>query len=227
VTFAIGLTLGGLGPRSQLRAAEHRLDEMADQVCENTGVGSELVDMIASRSMGSGPNASPERTVLQEGRVSDSENATEIDVTTDAGPVRIEVESDWTNSSDEELDENRLEALRETMDARRAIARQSLRETAWVSDEQMTDIDSAYDAMNEDLYSLATELVNLTADGVEPSRRDVMILAADTLDVMIDAEQAVYDLLDSEQLEHVEPDAVDPFSYIDGSVLEALQEIDR
>jgi len=232
VTFAVGLALGGLGPRSQLRAAEQRLDEMTEKDCETSGVGSELVNMIASRSMGTETTAPPDSTategsVPQEDASADSDNAVDVEVQADAGPIRIEIDRDVTDQPDREFDGNEFEMMREAMDARRAVARQALRETAWVSDEQMTDIDAAYDAMNDDLYTLANELVGLTAEGVEPTRRDMMVLAADTLDVMIDAEQTVYDMLDSEQLEHVDPEAIDPFSYVDGSVVEVLRELDR
>ena len=115
---------------------------------------------------------------------------------------------------------------REAMELRRTQARAALAE-AGVSDEQLSSIDEAMDRMNQDLSALTETFVATVQEGGEPDRREMMMFAADTLDVLLEGEDALYGVLDEEQRADIDDAALDPFSYIDGGVVDALMQLER
>ncbi len=81
--------------------------------------------------------------------------------------------------------------------------------------------------MNADLRVLATEFVAVYKEsGEEPSRRDMMAFAADSLDVLITTEDALTGSLAPEQQDALSEESLDPLSYVDGSLVDVLAELD-
>ena len=53
-----------------------------------------------------------------------------------------------------------------------------------------------------------------------------MVFAADTLETMIATEDAIYDTLGDEVASELDDQVLDPTSYIDASVIEALRDVE-
>ena len=122
-------------------------------------------------------------------------------------------------------DDELMRALQAAVELRRNQARAALVEDADPSDAQLDDIDEAVADMNESLQGLAQDLVDMLEEGSTPGRRDAMVFAAEALDTMIDAEDRIWDSLDVEQRDAVDEASIDPFSYVDQSLLSVLAEL--
>ena len=119
------------------------------------------------------------------------------------------------------------EAARTALELRRAQARAALVEGAEPSQAQLDDIDQAVQDMNDALLSLSGELTEMLESGEEPERRQAMSFAADALDTMITAEDQFRDTLSQEQIEALDDQALDPFSYISPDIIDTLQSLDQ
>lgn len=116
---------------------------------------------------------------------------------------------------------------KEAMELRRTQARAALLEEADPDDAQVQAIDDAVAAMNASLTDIARDLVETVGQGEEPTRREIMGFAADTLDVLITADDAIHGALDPDQLQSASDASVDPFSYVDPAILDLLSEVER
>jgi hypothetical protein len=112
------------------------------------------------------------------------------------------------------------------MELRRTQAIAALREQAEASDEQMETVEQIVGDMNADLQALAEEFVATAREG-EPSRREMMVFANDTLGILIDTEDALFQALPADQREDLSEEALDPMSYVDGGIVDVLAELDR
>ena len=105
--------------------------------------------------------------------------------------------------------------------------RASLIEDAAPDDAQLASIDDAVGDMNDALYGLAEDFAERVRTGEEPTRREAMEFAADTLDVMLTAEDRIVDSLDDDQLADVDPGVHDPFSWVDSSIVDVFMDLPR
>jgi hypothetical protein len=74
---------------------------------------------------------------------------------------------------------------------------------------------------------LGQDLVAEVRENGQPSRRDSMAFAADALDILITAEDAIGGSLTDDQRAAMDDESLDPFSYVDPALLDLLAEIDR
>ena len=95
------------------------------------------------------------------------------------------------------------------------------------SDEQLQNIDQAVQDMNDALLSLSGELTEIIEGGEEPDRRQAMSFAADALDTMLAAEDAMRDTLSQDQIDALDDGALNPFSYISPDIIDTLEGLDR
>lgn len=224
VTLVLGLVLGGLPPRAELRKVEQQLEQARAQDCSGQ-VGRDLALLLGQ---GAGARApTPQEQALDRPAEIAAEHpeavelAAEIDAEFEVAEFEVATGLEELAASGEEL-----EIARAALDLRRAQSRAALVEDADPSDEQLDAIDQAYSDMNEVLVDLSDELVDMLASGQEPNRRDGMEFAADALDAMIVAERSVEGLLDAEQLDGMDPDVLNPFNYIDPGIIDALEGLD-
>lgn len=197
--LVVGLAVGGLGPRAEIRSLRARLAAAEEQAPPERDVGREIAQVFQGR-----PWEPPETPPPAPDAPADPPPAEP------AGPVES------------------LDAVRDAMDIRRTQARAALQQQADASDEQMASVDAIVADMNADLRDLATDLVERFRESEgEPERRELMMFAADTLDVLIGAEEALAEALTPGQREALDEQALDPLSYVDGSIVELLAEIDR
>ena len=123
--------------------------------------------------------------------------------------------------------EDRMDVARHALELRRTQALAALEQEGDLDDQQMEDFESTLDEMNRSIREMTEEMVDQLNDGEEPTRRQMMKFAADGLDVFIEADETLSEILDADQLENVPEESLDPFSYVDPSLLDLLQEMDR
>jgi hypothetical protein len=214
----LGLVLGGLGPRSEVRALKAQLEEV--ETCETSGIGRQLASAFQGRPwQGRGEDTevrverAPEVQPVAEGR--------------EATPqIQLDFGGEDGGPQPEDMEQG-MEMMRDAMSLRQTQARAALDEEASPSDEQWDAIDGAIQDMNADLQDLAGELVDTLGSGQEPTRREAMLFAADTLDVMLEADERLYESLTPDQRENMAEDVIDPFAHIDPGVVDIFMELDR
>jgi hypothetical protein len=72
------------------------------------------------------------------------------------------------------------------------------------------------------LLDLADEMAVMLESGEDPTRRDAMEFAADALDSMLLAEDAMRSALDADQIDQLDEAALDPFSYVSPELVDLL-----
>ena len=219
VAVLLGLVLGGLGPRAEVRALEDRIAELEKKDCKS-GVGAGLASMFGNRPLmdefAGGrreielPEAAPEPE--EDGAVPQKEDGIVIDF--GDGPTKVD------------SPEQAKAMAKEALEIRRTAARAALEEDAEPDEEQMQQFDDAVAEMNASLMALAEEVVARAESGDVPERRDMMVFAADSLDIMIAAEDCIEGSFTEEQLAAMEDGSVDPFSDVDPELVDVLGKLD-
>jgi hypothetical protein len=222
-----GFLVGGLGPRAELRDAQAQLDEWKEQGCDEPGVGRGLAALFQGRPADfARPDSDFDPPDFEDpAEPSPEPEPAQVDPPDPLDPPPPEERAPDPLLSPDDLDE--LDAARTALDMRRTQARAALREQADLGDDEMLTVDAAVGTMNAELQELATDMIYLVKKHGEPTRLDLMVFAADTLEVMIETERSILDLLSDEALRQIEDAAVDPFSYIDPELIDLLWELDR
>jgi len=220
VALILGLVLGGLGPRSDLRALEAKVATMSSGGDCTSSVGSDLAALMAAGSRRSAArNALGDRSpdVIAE------ENPEAAALVEEINAGEDEALGDLAQDLSEGIDSEQLELARTALELRRAQARASLVEDADPDETQLEAIDGAVNDMNSSLMGLASELTEMINNGEEPTRQDAMSFAADALDTMIIAEESMRGALDPDQLAALQDGSLDPFSYVDPELVSVLE----
>lgn len=204
LALVVGAVIGAAPLRAEARRLQARIEEVERRNC-GPGVGSDLGRML--RGVGSSdPSARPKVILPPE---------------TDTDAPRV-VES---RPDPDERGRGRRMA-KAALELRRTQARAALEEQVSPSDAQLDSFDAAIDQMNGELTELADELAARLEGGEMPSRHDQLAFAADALDILVEADANLRASLDPDQLESVDDAAIDPFSYVDPSVLDRLDKIE-
>ena len=224
ICLVIGLALGGLAPRAQLRALENEVVDLQQADCKGSGVGRQLATALGGQ---------PWKAALDEGHAKALEhpNQPSAPEPSENGVINIEIGGDNDGGdvdfTEPENVEQALSLAKDAISLRRAQARAALEDGARPSDDQWTNIDQAIDDMNDDLTALAEGFVADIGEGQEPDRREAMIFAADTLDVILEADDRIYGALDEDQRAAVDEQAIDPLSHLDEGLMDIFMELDR
>ena len=231
LSFFIGSVVGGVSPKRELqKIKQQQYDTLmpSNKDCKKSTIGSDLAQLMASNSSASQatpttPRQNPFGDRTPEEIERDNPKAAEIAQQLDEEQERFQEEfPDSFERSQEEL-----EAARTALELRRAQARAALVEGAEPNEEQLADIDQAVQDMNDSLLELSGELTDLLENGEEPERRQAMSFAAEALDTMITAEDRFRDALSQEQIDALDDQALDPFSYISPDLIDTLQSLDQ
>lgn len=230
IALVAGLALGGLGPRSELRALQQHVTELEQRDCRGGGsqMGREIASVLRGGGWGSGgptprggsgagePTGDPEPT---------DDPADEPVEGDDNGQASLEIIG-GPDPEDVDLDAS-MDQLHDALQLRRAQARRALIEQARLSDSQLDQVDAIVEDMNADLAALADGFVAhfQETDG-QPDRREGMLFARDTLDVLVTAEDELWGNLEPGQREGIDDAALNPTSYIDGEVVEVLRSLE-
>ena len=218
----VGILLGGYGPSAELRKHQESspsgLFAANAAPCDST-VGSDLATLLGN-GVGRAPDPSPTEVppikVAPDHRA--VELAAEIDAASEAaGEQFVDDLEAATSNSDE------LELARTALELRRTQARAALLEDTYADDEQMEQFDTAVTAMNGVLLDLTDDLTEMVDGGRRPGRREAMEFAADALDALLSAEDNMRGAFGADQFSDVEDSAIDPFSYVDPAIIDALE----
>jgi hypothetical protein len=215
VLLVVGLVVGGLGPRQEARQLRKAL-EAAPEACTDDGnLARGIASVFSGRPLGG--------QLPQPGSpAADAPAATEDLSTAEGAPGEVVSEGDEPEARAPDIDPD--EAVRiatQAMAMRRAQARAALEE-AGATEEQLAKVDAAVTAMNTELLSIAEEFVTGMEDGAEPDRHDMMVFASETLEVLLTADETLSGTFDPEVRAALDEAALDPFSYIDGPLVEQL-----
>lgn len=220
VALVIGLVVGGLGPRGELRRVEKKLAELEERPCQGR-TGAEIAKIFQGRPWEEGNVKVPEPPPVP-APVDDAEEADEPE---DDGGFRIEFNTDGSDSEPQDVGEA-MKLAREALDLRHEQAMAALREDARPTPEQEEQLGRVLDQMNDDLIGLAEELRDQMELG-EPSRRDAMLYAAETLDVFLTAEDDLRGVFDDDQIAALQEESLDPMSYVDPGLIDVLESLNR
>ncbi len=232
VALVVGLALGGLMPRSEVRGLRDRVAELEARDCEGGGggnVGQQIASALRSgrgwsRAPSPGSAPSPGR---EPGRPQGASGAEDVGGEPEGALPPGGGRSEGREPRPGGLSGDRVDEVMDALDMRRAQARQALREQAQLSGEQELAVDAAVEEMNVELQELALDFVaEMEATGGLPDRRQSMLFARDTIDVLVTAEDAIWNTLDPSQREQVDPTALDPTSYVDGTVVQTLGQLE-
>jgi len=219
VALLVGIVVGGLGPRSQVRALEDQLEKGGAAKCEGSSIGRQLASAFKGRPWEAREDETRDVPSNPPAEPGDEVEPPDHD-------IEIHFGAEGEPPPPEDIEEN-MEMMRDAMSLRQTQARAALDEEASPTEQQWGEIDAAIDDMNADLQELAGELVDAIGAGEEPSRREAMLFAADTLDVLIEADDRLYESLTPDQRDNMDEDAIDPFAHIDPGVVDIFMELDR
>jgi hypothetical protein len=226
VGLAIGLALGGLGPRAENRLLKARVEAL-EKAKGGGGLPAGLAGVLNGevwRDEGSpAPRPSP-RPSPSPAEPDEPTPAPSTEADGDDGEV-ISISFGDDDDDDDVDPAQSIEAAREAMELRQRQAWRALEEQARPSPEQRQTIEDAVGAMNDELVAIASELARSVESGREPERRELMVFAADTLETMIATEDVIYETLGAERAAEVDAEVLDPTAYVDASVLDVLSEL--
>ncbi len=219
--LVLGLVLGGLGPRSELRDAKQDLFD-AQKQCANSGsaqAGAELARLLTEgverrrseqapggADAGSTPAGAPgaNRSVI---------------VGEAGGPS-----TDGAPSGNADEGEDPAGLTSEMLALRSQQARAALIEDADPSPQQLKEIDSAVADMNDQLLQTVQEFADRANQGTV-GRRDMMTFGSETLDLFVTAEDRMLNSLSVEQRASVRDEATDPTSFVDPQIVAVVKSL--
>lgn len=215
VALVLGIVLGAWQPRGELLEMRAELDELratAAKPCRGDAAQS-LRSILRADAPDLSVDDRPARApVAQEG-----------DGTAPAEPVGPADEGVATvPPAPEELQES----LRTALDARRAQAMAALVEQGELDEAEADAVEAAMDQMNRELKAEVDAFVEEAVASGEVDRRQIMDFAAESLDIVIAADDRLQRALPGDVYDAVEDAAVDPFSYISGDTLDGLTRLE-
>jgi hypothetical protein len=218
IALVVGLVVGGIGPRAEVRSLQARVAELEDRGGRSRNVGRQIfgevfrprVEAQAPPADATAPDPVPEDPDQAEVRRPSGREDPDVDE-----PAAAESRAEGA------------QRMKDALELRRTQARAALREQAGASDDQMDEVDRIVDDMNAELQTLAQAFVDQVGEGGEPDRHDMMEFASDTLQVLLSTEDAMSQVFDPDQLDQLSQDALDPTGYVDGSVVDVLATLDR
>ena len=222
LALVVGIVLGAWEPRGELLAARKEMDDLRAKSRSGDCRGGRAMDGIRDILHARAPDtdedaaepAPPEKPGIHVGKP-------HPDGGEDAAPAEAPPAPPPTP---EEIRKN-VAAMQAGLDARRSQALAALTEQADLSDDQVTAVNAAMDEMNAKLKTEVDDFVTASNSGQDPDRRDMMEFAANTLDAVIAADDKMRDILPEDVYDSVDPEAVDPFSYISGDAVPGLADL--
>lgn len=229
VALVVGLVLGGLGPRSEVRELRDKVFDLERQAARRAPLlGSELTDILTRSTALSERRAGV--AAPSEGGPPDPAVAEVLDglpaeppsgEREQAARTREEIEA-RAGAGRPRSDGSELSTLREALDARAAQARAALFEDAAPRGAQMEAIDQAILDMNDQLFTTLRDALEGGAPGEPLSRREMMGLGAEVFDILVTAEDRMLDVLTPDQRQRVREEATDPTSFFDPGLIDLL-----
>lgn len=212
LALLLGLFIGGLGPRSDLRKTRAELEEARRQAAEQTPSALPLALDGLLRPGGGAPR--PERSPAPPPRFVTPEPAPAE--RPDAGPRRRRGFR-W--------DEEGLQTARAAAEVRAAQFRAAFLERAQLPPEKVRAVDESVQAMNDELTKTADELAeSLRQRGRALTPRDIADATARVLEVYRHADDRLQGLFDERAKAAADETGFDPLTQIDLTAFRKLGE---
>ncbi len=225
VTLVIGLVLGGLGPRAEVRRLEAKVFALERAAARRPPAFTQEITDILTRPAANAPVRTPLGTVTDP----DDAPARRRDWNKPPRPVQG-VDTDRSRTADRaegSAEDEALAVVKDTLAVRAAQARAALFQDIDPTPAQMDEIEAAVEDMNDQLYDVTRSFLERAhRDDIYP-RRDTMALGADVLDVLVSTEQRILDGLTPGQRANVREEATDPTSFVDPSLLDLAGEFEN
>lgn len=214
IALVVGIVLGAWQPRGELLEARAELDAARARGADCRGNAAESIRSILRAD----PGGLEGRRPVVRNTAPTEEPAPEVEA-----PPEVAGEEP---AAPPETPEQVREAMHTALDARRAQALAALIEQGDLDDAEIDAVESAMADMNR---ALKAEVDRFVADANETGvveRRDLMEFAAESLDIVIAADEKVRATVPAEAYEQIDDAAVDPFSYISGETLDGLTRLE-
>jgi hypothetical protein len=210
LTFVVGLVIGGLGPRGEVRDLQSQIESAEQTDCAST-VGSEIASMLSGKpwqaDADAQPEASPEPTPAPAPNQEDEVMEITFDPSETDGPPPPT-----------------LGMMQEAMDLRRTQAHAALMQDTRADNDQQAQFTSIIDDMNADLALMAADFADIIVEHGEPNRREAMEFAAETLEILLGTEDDILNTFDDDQLASIQDEtAHDPLSYVDPNIIAVFE----
>lgn len=212
--LVIGLLIGSVIPSSKIRGLEQEIEELESRQQRSRAEDIAMFLRQGQLSRAEEPLVLDERPEpLEDGVLDEAEDPGEMRRRERRGEVQ-----DWEDFPED----GGLDAVREAMQLRRTQAREALRQQAGAKEEQLDSVDAAVDGMNTQLQDLADRVFADIVEYGEPDRRQMLEFSSEALDIVIATDDAIRGSFEEDQLWDVEDPALDPFSYVDPTILDAF-----
>jgi hypothetical protein len=203
--LVLGMVAGWWQPQGEVLRLREQVEQARRKVKENCGRG-------AAAGIGTILRAEPPRLDIEPGGRSGAEEPTAPPAPEAPDPGGVPAEE--------------VAALSAGLDARRAQARAALVEQGDLEDDDVDAVDAAMDAMNRALKAQVEAMVRQALETGELDRREMLEFGAEALDIVLEADDAMREALPEDVYDELDPEVVDPFSYIDGSTVEGLAQLE-
>ena len=220
LAVVIGMVVGGLGPRAELRELRAEMDTLLQRSTAGPNVGDALTAALITKAMTGGEaptRAQVDNEETEEGRA----------VRDDRGDREVRGSTSATALAEERRSRAQTMAY-DSMELRRAQARAAVVEVLDPSSRQLEELDQVTEDMNSELIViLEGALDKYDEAGGDLSRRDFMETTVEALDTILAAEDEMMGSMSGLPVDQLDAAALDPISYLDPMVTELLTEIGR
>jgi len=220
VAMVVGIVLGAWQPRGEMLALRAEVDALklaGAAPCRNSAARS-IRSILRSDAPDLGMDENGRRTASAQ----DPTPAPDAD-----GPAPLEGGPEAPEGPDSPRStEEMREVMQAGLDARRAQALAALVEQGDLGDDDVEAVNAAMDDMNRALKAEVDAFAEAALADGEVDRRDLMDFAAESLDIVIAADEQLRRALPEDVYGAVDDSAVDPFSYVSGDTLDALTRLE-
>lgn len=218
VALVLGIVLGAWQPRGELLALRAEADALraeAKKPCRGAAADRIRTILRAEAPVADVQEEEPPAPDAPEPEAPDVPDAP-------ADGVDVRAEGGGPGQTPEDMQKSMHAAL----DARRAQALAALREQGGLDDAQVAEVDRITADMNAELEAEVERFVAEAVQAGEVDRRDLMDFAAESLDVVIAADDAMRGALPEDVYARVDDSALDPLSYLSGETLDSLARLE-
>ncbi|MEN0062890.1 MAG: hypothetical protein AAGA48_12120 [Myxococcota bacterium] len=229
IALLVGIGIGRFSPQSELRRTKQALAVAEARRCDDAGaVGRQIAEALGGRPVVDLPeDRGPRQADVPLASPKPSEEpAVEPNAIVAGEGDGSDFELDFNGFDDLSPEEqsDRLGAIRDAVAMRKAQARQAFIEQVDPTDAQLTVLEDVVAEMNDALVDEAATFMDTVREG-DPTRREGLEFARNTIDVLLDAEDGLRDSLTDDQLDQADPEALDPLGFIDPTLVETLVEL--
>ena len=220
--MVVGIVLGAWQPRGEMLALRAEVDALklaGAAPCRNSAARS-----IRSILRSDAPDLGMDENGRRAAPAPDPSGATAQD---GDGPAPDEGGPETTDDAPSPRStEEMREVMQAGLDARRAQALAALVEQGDLGDDDVEAVNATMDDMNRALKAEVDAFAEAALADGEVDRRDLMDFAAESLDIVIAADEQLRRALPEDVYDAVDDSAVDPFSYVSGDTLDALTRLE-